>query len=502
MQNKSHFSLLKALWQIKFITPKGLFTWGKAIHSEGVSLMALLRFSAETYPNKKALNSEGEELTYLQLLEQAYALASHLQQKYGITEGSKVALLCRNHTQAVLSIFAVSRLGAHLYLLNSDLSAQQLSDLSSKNKGYQLWITDSDLPFVKGRVVTTEELSTLPSTNHTALPKVARGGIISVLSGGSSGHYTEASRKPSTTAFLPPLLALLRQIGIHQQQSVYIPLPLFHGFGLATLLISLAMGKQIWLTKHFSSLETLHSIKTGEIEVLIVVPSMIPRLLQHPNASVQLASLQTIITGGDRLTLTQAHLCLKELPNTQLFNLYGTSEAGFFMLATSEELRKATTEIPIGRPIKGVACKINNPSPQGVGELWVASKWAMSSRQGKWQATGDLVYRDPQGLYYHRGRADRMVVCGGENIHLDHVEMVVEQHPLIATARAFTIDNPTLGNSIGLEIELIEKGALSEESFREWIKEKVPYSSALTQIVFREVVLTSTGKRPSSGITH
>ena len=73
MQNKSHFSLLKALWQIKFITPKGLFTWGKAIHSEGVSLMALLRFSAETYPNKKALNSEGEELTYLQLLEQAYA---------------------------------------------------------------------------------------------------------------------------------------------------------------------------------------------------------------------------------------------------------------------------------------------------------------------------------------------------------------------------------------------------------------------------------------------
>ena len=104
MQNKSHFSLLKALWQIKFITPKGLFTWGKAIHSEGVSLMALLRFSAETYPNKKALNSEGEELTYRQLLEQAYALASHLQQKYGITEGSKVALLCRNHTQAVLSI--------------------------------------------------------------------------------------------------------------------------------------------------------------------------------------------------------------------------------------------------------------------------------------------------------------------------------------------------------------------------------------------------------------
>lgn len=91
-----------------------------------------------------------------------------------------------------------------------------------------------------------------------------------------------------------------------------------------------------------------------------------------------------------------------------------------------------------------------------------------------------------------------MVVCGGENIHLDHLEMVVEQHPLIATARAFTIDNPTLGNSIGLEIELIKKGALSEESFREWLREKVPYNSALTQIAFREVALTSTGKRPSS----
>ena len=84
------------------------------------------------------------------------------------------------------------------------------------------------------------------------------------------------------------------------------------------------------------------------------------------------------------------------------------------MLATPQELVYGD-EVSIGRPIRGLQCEIRDADDEGVGTLWVRSRWAMTGRQNRWQCTGDRVWKAANGLFFHRGRTDKMVVCGGEN---------------------------------------------------------------------------------------
>lgn len=498
-KNQSQYPLRQALRELQFITLKGIVRWTKAIASEGVNLMALLRFAKETYPTRLALTYEEEQWSYSQLLQRAYEIASHLRQNYQIERGSKVMMCCRNHPESILTLFALSRLGADLYLLNTDLTSSQLEDFINRHSNYQLIITDKPLeisrPIDPSKVVLAQTIKGWPRYKVPQLPKARQGGIISLLTGGSSGRHTETNRKPSATAFLPPLLALLKDIGIHQRRSVYIPLPISHGFGLATLFVALVMGKEVWTTSHFSIKETIKGIAAQQIEVMVLVPTMLYRMLKEPDVSTQLSSLRTLISGGDRLTVPQAKLATTHLPNANLFNLYGTTEAGFFMLATSEDIKMAKDDVPIGRPISGVKCEIRGHDAQGVGHLWVSSGWAMAGRKGRWQDTGDLAYMDSQGLYYHRGRADRMVVCGGENIQLDMIERVITLHPHIANIKAYAIPDTMLGNSIGIDVEVKNGTELSEMQLRQWLEGQLPRRALPSLIIFKEIETTSTGKR-------
>ncbi|WP_242396765.1 AMP-binding protein [Porphyromonas gingivicanis] len=100
--SKQH-SVFQALIKLQFITPQGVYRWIKSLLSEGTTLMALLRFSAETYPYQTALlPAEGETLTYRDLYKQSRQLAYLLREHYGLRAGHRVGILCRNHTMAVL----------------------------------------------------------------------------------------------------------------------------------------------------------------------------------------------------------------------------------------------------------------------------------------------------------------------------------------------------------------------------------------------------------------
>ena len=71
-------------------------------------------------------------------------------------------------------------------------------------------------------------------------------------------------------------------------------------------------------------------------------------------AESRLRSLKCIISGGDRLDVSLAKHTIEHI-GPVLYNLYGTSEAGFFMLATPQQLIY-NGEVSIGKPIRGMQC--------------------------------------------------------------------------------------------------------------------------------------------------
>ena len=494
-------AILSILYRLHIISPKGLFVWAKSLIYEGISLMALLRFAAHFYPHRCAITDEKQSLSYQELYIRTRQLAEILHTEYHLHPQMGVALLGRNSLILTLLLHALSRLGIRTTLLSTDLGTEQITADFQKHR-YHLFIYNSDLKQIPTELpcmaVTTEKLNDILAhktslTRKRKLPKIWRGGEITIHSGGTSGNFKSIARRPSVTSFLPPLLALLHNIRIYEYKSVLISLPFYHGFGLSTLIISLLMGKKVCLQKRFDTIKTLEIIQREQIEVMPIVPAMLSRFWQIENAKEKMKSLRCLISGGDRLPKSLIETTHKEIGEV-LFNLYGTSEAGFFMLATPKELA-SFDETTLGKPIQGVDCKIKNLNEEGKGTLWVRSRWAMRGLRNQWQNTGDLVSQNNEGYFFHHGRADRMVVCGGENVQPEHIEQVLLSHPMIIAARAFTIPDPNFGNVIHTEIECTPKATLTEATLLDWLRPQLSRAEMPHSIRFKTIEMLSTGKQ-------
>ncbi|MBW4728412.1 class I adenylate-forming enzyme family protein [Prevotella melaninogenica] len=494
-------AILSILYRLHIISPKGIFVWAKSLISEGISLMALLRFAAHFYPQRCAIIDEKQSLSYQDLYIRTHQLAEILHTEYHLHPQMSVALLGRNSIILTLLLHALSRLGIRTTLLSTDLGTEQITAELQKHR-YHLIIYDSDIKQIPTKLpciaVTTERLNDIllhntSLTKKRKLPKIWRGSEIVIHSGGTSGNFKTIARRPSVTSFLPPLFALLRDIQIYQYERVLISLPFYHGFGLSTLIISLLMGKKICLQKRFDALQTLAIIQQEKIEVMPIVPAMLARFWQIEGAKKKMKSLRCLISGGDRLPKSLIDTTHKEIGEV-IFNLYGTSEAGFFMLANPKEL-VSFKETTLGKPIRGVDCKVKDCNRQGIGTLWVRSRWAMRGLRNQWQNTGDLVSQNSEGYFFHHGRADRMIVCGGENVQPEHIEQVLLSHPMIIAARAFTVPDPNFGNVIHTEIECTPKATLTEATLLNWLRPQLSRAEMPHSIRFKTIEMLSTGKQ-------
>ena len=462
-----------------------------------ISLMTLLQWHACWHPKRVALVCDGSTYSYGELYDKAQQMAALLYERYGVRPGAKVSLLCRNHLTSVLLLVALSRLGVDVRLLNTDLPAQRIRSMS----GHSLLVYDDEvreryLPEVLPcRAVSAEVLSEQLPDGKARLPFICRVALISVLTGGSSGQYKEAARSTSLWQFLLPFLALLRDVKVHRYDSVLIALPCYHGFGLATLIVSLLLGKKICLMRHFEASAMLDAIARHKIEVLPVVPAMLSRLWQESDAQDQMSSLRCIISGGDRLDASLVSTTLQRV-GPILYNMYGTSEAGFLMLAKPDELSMHTDDVTLGKPIRGVRCEVREADADGVGTLWVRSGWAVTGQKHRWQNTGDRSFRDAQGYFFHRGRADRIVVCAGENVSLDGVEQVICTHPAVSDALVATAEDARFGQVLVAQVERKVTGQeLTEEALLSWLKPRLSRAEMPHGITFGKIDLLSTGKR-------
>ncbi len=266
-------SLLRSLWRLHFITPRGIVSLLGCFLHEGITMMAAVRFAARYHAHDCAVVSDNRHVDYQEFYALAQRLSHLLCHNYCLKSGQHVALFCRNHLVSALLLPALSRLGVHVKLLNTDLSGEQLAQVMSRS--FALFIYDEELilandlnamyPMISCETL-LESIKRQDFVNNTPLPHIRRGGNISVMTGGSSGKYKEAARQTGIVQFLPPFFSLLRDLHIDSYQSVLIGLPFYHGFGLATLIISLVMGKKVCLLRRFDTEEVLNVVATERVE--------------------------------------------------------------------------------------------------------------------------------------------------------------------------------------------------------------------------------------------
>ncbi|MBE9101124.1 AMP-binding protein [Vacuolonema iberomarrocanum] len=501
--------LIRKLYRTRLLTPIGLFRIAEAVITTGVNLMALLRIAAHLHPDRMAIKDDHGQCSYPQLWQQAESLAVALQQEYGIQRRQKVAIACRNHAAAIKAIFAASRLGTHVFLLNPEMSTDQMQSLiehlaidfyiydHSGDRPLPPWLASAlqqgkALPAYHATHPSIQQLSLTPYPKTSRLKTVKTGNIV-VMTGGTTGQPKPASRKPSLFNFLPPFIALLEQVHLDRYRSLYIATPIYHGFGLAALLIGIILGAELYVTRRFEATQACSLIATHHVEVVTLVPLMLQRMLREDGRS--LSSLQCILSGGAALSPTLAQATLERLGNV-LFNLYGTSEAGFCILGSPTLLRQKPASI--GQPVWGVNARIADAAGQAIqpgeiGHLCIRSAW--STRQKSWIETGDLAYCDADSDIFLCGRVDDMIVSGGENVYPVELENILLLHPDIEAVAVFGIPDSEFGQRLKAVVVPKQGATLSEARLREWLKSRVARYQMPGAINFRNhLPYTALGK--------
>ncbi|AFL99608.1 MULTISPECIES: AMP-binding protein [Desulfitobacterium] len=499
--------LIDVLFKIGLFSPLRLYSFASALHKYGINIMALLSFAEKAYGKKIGLVDDNETLTYKELYLQSKELSFILREKYQLRRGHKVGFICKNHASLVKAIFAVSQSGADIYLLNAEMSCSQFNNLLDQTDFHLLIYDFESSPLLEGSAYKKDKLLSyhedLPAINNLLNlslpenPKIKRSltGKLVILTGGTTGNAKAAVHQPSLRNYLNPFVTLINRLKLVNYRTVYIATPIYHGYGIAVLLVFIILGKKVIIQKGFNVVKACHLIRKHQVEVVTVVPLMIYKMLkQNPE---DLKSLACIVSGGAELNPRVVRETAEKLGDV-LYNLYGTSEAGLNIIATPQDLRCSANTL--GKKIKGVRLKImdgnKNKVPVGsVGQFCIKNRWSMGNKSNPWIETGDLGYCDHQGYYFLCGRADDMVVSAGENVYPADLEQVLRDHPHIEEVAVIGIRDEGFGQRLKAFVLPEEGAGLTEEELLEWLRPRVARFQVPKEITFvQEMPYTSLGK--------
>ena len=438
---------------------RGWFEIVRAFRLCGPSFAFLGRLAASRFPDFEALTDDEGSLTFRQLADRADGLARYLVSERSLEPGHRVAIVFSNHRGFVISLLALTRVGADVLPVNPRLPGPLLTELLNSQR-IDLVLYE---PEVKEQIgserpaVPWEEGLDAPGS----LPRVERAGQLIVLTSGSTGVSKGIVRRPTLTEVLPVTAGLLRDLPVALHQPAVLAIPFYHGYGIATLAMSLALGCSLSTGRRYDVNTLLKRQVRPEPALLVTVPTLLWRWIQNAE---ERPNLSAVITGSAPLS---AHLCrrLTERLGPILYNLYGATETGLIALATPPML--AVAPGCVGLPLPGNEVRIEGD----LGPIRIRGPLVLGAGSDGWLNTGDLGRLDSNGYLHVCGRADGMIVSGGENVYPHELEDVLAEHPLLTEYAVLAVDDEEFGQR--LVAAVASDVDLKEADLKEWLAGKL-----------------------------
>jgi acyl-CoA synthetase (AMP-forming)/AMP-acid ligase II len=96
--------------------------------------------------------------------------------------------------------------------------------------------------------------------------------------------------------------------------------------------------------------------------------------------------------------------------------------------------------------------------------------------------TGDLGHLDENGRLFVEGRADDMIVSGGENVYPEEVEEALGEHSGVKEAAVIGVDDEEFGER--LKAFVVKDGEVSEDDLKSHVKDNLAKYKVPREIEF------------------
>lgn len=451
-----------------------------------------------------AMSFAGKSWTFAQMEAEAISLAYTLG-GLGVAVDSRVAVLMDNQPHYIILIHALAKLGAIAVLLNTRLSETEIlwqlkdcavnllvydttrSKLLEEIQSTCLEISCRNLKEISedsGRISNFDsrsinwELSPIRLLDDIDLNSVQAIIYTSGTSGKPKGvQLTYGNHFHSA-------IALGLNLGIEPDHNWLICMPLYHVGGLSIIWRSVIYGIGIILHQRFEPEAVIDAVKSEQVTITSLVPTMLSRILAHDRFKASLnqwQKLHCILLGGAATHHELLEQCCQlRLP---IAPTYGLTEAASHVttllphqvadkLGSSGQTLLCGSTHPFGNRLRIISIdREQELPPNQVGQILVKGTNVMAGYVNRphdeaikdgWLHTGDLGYLDSEGFLYVVSRRSDLIVSGGENIYPAEIESILASHPQVEEACVVGIGDREWGQIVAVAIASQNPPSLKE----------------------------------------
>jgi len=463
-----------------------------------MNISLFLQMAADAEPDRVALVCGGRRWTYGALWQAAQGAAANITQS-----GCKfVALLDESSEATPIALFGAALAGVPYVPLNYRLADEDLAALLNRiapacaigdvERIKRLSPTGNHACFNRADFVAAAEAVGEPFEEQEESEGIAA----QIFTSGTTSAPKAALLKHAN--LLSYILGTVEFASASPDEASLVCVPPYHIAGIAAMLSSIYSMRKILLLPAFSPESWLSLASEERATNAFVVPTMLSRIIGHldEGAKADLSSLQAIAYGGGPMPMVVVERAMHLFPKCGFTNAYGLTETSstIALLGPDDHRTAFASTDPairarlgsVGRPLPTIELEIRDEEgkclPAGErGEIYVRGEQVSGEyRERKaldsdgWFPTRDAGWLDEEGFLFLAGRADDVIVRGGENISPGEIEDVLLTHPSIADAAAVAVPSNEWGEAVGIAVALKPGcAAPSENELRGLIKDRL-----------------------------
>jgi long-chain acyl-CoA synthetase len=330
--------------------------------------------------------------------------------------------------------------------------------------------------------------------------------------GGTTGEPKGAMLTHSNFSAVPHLIGRWMGNYLGSDSTQLVVLPLFHVFGLAVMLLSVAVGATMVVHVRFETERVLADIALKRITVLFGVPSMFSALIQDVGPTRHdFSSLKVCGSGGAPLLADVFHRFreLTGVPVLPGYSLTEITDLGAWQ-PIGIEPRLGTVGLPLPLTVvevvdietgtrvlpNGEQGEICFTGPQVMKGFWRRPAATAEAFHGGRFHSGDIGFIDQDGYVTLVGRKKELILCGGHNVYPSTIEEAICEHPAVAEVGVIGVPDADLGQMVKAFVVLKpEQAPITYRDLRRFLSDKLAAYEIPSEIVIRKnLPKTSVGK--------
>lgn len=499
-----------------------------------LNLAQMVKMNAKKFPNTIALKDKKRSFAYPELYKRVNKL-SHSLLSLGLKKGDKFAVLLENSIEIVEAYLAAAKTGLVIVPVHFRFVGKEIVNIMDNSDAKAFIVHDEFTPTVdsiksdlknvapdryivvgektKGYKEYEEFIKDAPESEPEANVKCEDPWIILYTSGTTGEPKGVVRSHESYTAFF---LINAVDFGFNEHDVCLNVMPLYHVNSTFYTFLFLYLGGTAYIhpARHFRAEEILEIIEMEKITYVSLIPTHYNLILNVPEEAKKrdVSSIRKLLCSSAPVTKNMKKAIMKFFPGVELYEAYGSTEAGLVtLLKPEDQMRKLGS---IGYEAVGtdsVKLLDENGNEVGVGEVGelysrgpmmfdkyykMPEKTAASFR-GEWFSAGDMAKRDKDGFFYIVDRKDNMIITGGEHVYPSELQEIVSTHPDVFDVAIIGLTHEKWGEQVTAVVVPRKNAKVEEKMIIDYCKDKMAGYKRPKRVIFikdEEMPRTATGK--------